>query len=123
MARQDHSDKQPTHWDRHPRMGGEYKKHHFKIEVEYNGRSFKTDYWQPSAKMKVGDLRSCLEMQCMDATYGDLTIDEFYRTLCYENVYECLKAYNGCKETLECFKNLFINPYELGDYLREKYNL
>lgn len=106
-----------------PACGGGYKKHHFKIEMECNGRKFKTDWWQPENKMKVCDLRSCLETLCMDSTYGDMTIDEFNSELCYEKVSECIKAYNGCKEILEYFKDLFINPYELGDYLREKYDI
>lgn len=109
-----------------PAWGGN-KKHHFKIKVSvpYSvvTRDYITDYWQSGEKMKVGDLRSVLETLCSDATYGDMTIDDFNEELCYEKVSECIKAYNGCKETLNAFKNMFINPYKLGDYLREKYVL
>lgn len=103
--------------------GGGYKKHHFKITVECGGRKFTEDYWQPESKMKVSDLRQVLETMCMDATYGDMSIDDFNSELCYEKVSECIKAYNGCVRQLNEFKDMFIDPYELGDWLREKYDL
>ena len=106
-----------------PAWGGGYKKHHFKITIECNGRKFTEDYWQPDEKMKVGDLRQVLETMCMDATYGDMSIDDFNSELCYEKASECIKAYNGCVRQLNEFKDMFIDPYELGDYLREKYGL
>lgn len=106
-----------------PSWGGGYKKHHFKITVEYGGRKFTEDYWQPESKMKVSDLRQVLETMCMDATYGDMSIDDFNSELCYEKVSECIKAYNGCVRQLNEFKDMFIDPYELGDWLREKYDL
>lgn len=106
-----------------PAWGGGYKKHHFRIEVECNEKKFKTDWWQSGEKMKVDNLRSCLETLYMDATYGDMTIDEFNEELCYDKVSECIKAYNGCKETLGHFKDLFIDPDALGEYLREKYDI
>ena len=103
--------------------GGGYKKHHYKITIACDEKNFTSDYWTPDAKMNIRGLREVLEMLCMDATYGDMTIDEFNSELCYEKVSECIKAYNGCKEILENFKSLFINPYDLGDYLREKYEI
>lgn len=106
-----------------PAWGGGYKKHHYKIMVECDGREFTSNYWMPDAKMSVRGLREVLETLCLDATYGDMTIDKFNEELCYEKVSECIKAYNGCKETLENFKNIFIDPHELGNYLREKYDI
>lgn len=105
-----------------PAWGGD-KKHHYKITIEYGGRSFTEDFWTPNAKMRVGGLREALEIFCSEATLGDLTIDEFQSEMAYEKASELLKAYNGCKNTFENFKSLFLDPYELGDYLREKYNL
>jgi hypothetical protein len=106
-----------------PAWGGGHKRHHFKITIECNGRKFTEDYWQPDEKMKVGDLRQVLETMCMDATYGDMSIEDFNSELCYEKVSECIRAYNGCVRQLNEFKDMFIDPYELGDYLREKYGL
>ena len=106
-----------------PSWDGGCKKHHFKIMVECDGNKFTEDFWQPDEKMSVRGLRGVLENLCMEATYGDMSIDDFNSELCYEKVSECIKAYNGCKETLEHFKDLFINPYELGEYLREIYDL
>ena len=105
-----------------PAWGG-IKKHHYKVTIAYRGRSFTDDFWSPNAKMSVGGLREALEIFCSDATLGNLTIDEFQSELSCENASELLKAYNGCKNTFENFKSLFIDPYELGDYIREKFNL
>lgn len=52
-----------------------------------------------------------------------MSIDDFNSELCYEKVSECIRAYNGCVRQLNEFKDMFIDPYELGDYLREKYGL
>ncbi|MGM9777531.1 MAG: hypothetical protein ACI3ZD_04250 [Prevotella sp.] len=106
-----------------PSWGGGYKKHHFKIMVECDGKKFTEDFWQPNEKMSVRGLCEVLENLCMDATYGDKSIDDFNSGLCYEKVSECIRAYNGCKAILEHFKEMFINPYDLGDYLREKYDI
>lgn len=100
-----------------------HKKHHFKITVECGGRKFTEDYWQPDEKMSVPRLREVLDTLCRDATYGDMSIDDFQSEMCYEKVSECIEAYKGCKKTFENFKDLFIDPYELSNYLIEKYNL
>lgn len=106
-----------------PIWGGGHKKHHFKITVECDGKKFTEDFWQADEKMSVIGLREVLENLCMDATYGDMSIDDFNSELCYEKVSECIRAYNGCKNTLEHFKEMFINPYKLGEFLRDKYDL
>lgn len=100
-----------------------YKKHHYKVTIECEGKSFSEDFWCNDAKLSVRNLRESLENICMDATYGDLSIDDFNAELCYESVSECIRAYNGCKRILENFKDMFIDPYKLGDYLREKYDI
>ena len=100
-----------------------YKKHHFAIKVECDGKSFKADYWQPNREMKLRNLISCFEMLCSDATYGEMSIDDFAVELCYEKVTECLRAHKACRETFEGFQKLGIDPDELGDYLRETYDL
>lgn len=106
-----------------PAWGGGYKKHHHKITIVCEGKSFAEDFWCNDAKMNVRQLREVLESLSMEATYGDQSIDDFNSELCYEKASECIKAYNGCKETLEHFKDMFIDPYKLGDYLREKYDI
>lgn len=100
-----------------------YKKHHFGIKIECGGESFTADYWQPNREMKLRDLLSCLELLCSDATYGEMGIDDFAVELCYEKVTECLRAYKACRKTFDGFQKLGIDPYELGDYLRETYDL
>ncbi len=106
-----------------PEWAHGYKKHHFKVTVECDGRKFTEDYWQPDSKMKVSDLRQVLETLCSDAIAGDQSIDDFQSEFGYEKASELIRTYNGCKKTLENFKDLFVNPYELGDYLRERYDL
>lgn len=106
-----------------PVWGGGYQKQHFKITVECEGRKFTEDYWQPNRRMTESDLVQVLEMLCSDAFYGDMTIDEFQQELCYGKVSECIQSYNGCVKTLANFKSMYVNPFKLGDYLRETYNL
>lgn len=71
-----------------PAWGGGYKKHHYKIMIECDGKKFTSDYWTPDSKMNVRELLEVLNMLCMDATYGEYTIDEFNGELCYEKVSE-----------------------------------
>jgi len=110
-----------------PEWAHGYKKHHYKVKVSVpystGQREYTTDYWCNTADLKKRDLYEILETLCCDATYGDMSIDDFNSEMCYEKVSECIRAYNGCKETYEAFKNMFLNPYSLGDYLREKYDL
>lgn len=99
------------------------KKHHFRIKVECDGKSFTADYWQLYREIKLQELLFCFKMLCDDATYGEMDIDDFAVELCYEKVTECLRAYKACRETFEGFQKLGLDPDELGDYLRETYDL
>lgn len=67
-----------------PSWGGGCKKHHFKIMVECDGNKFTEEFWQSDDKMSVRGLRGVLENLCMEATYGDMSIDDFNSELCYE---------------------------------------
>lgn len=100
-----------------------YKKHHFRIKVECDGKSFTADYWQRDREIKLRELLFCFEMLCNDATYGEMNIDDFAQELCYEKVTECIRAHKACRETFDNFQRLGIDPDELGDYLRETYDL
>lgn len=100
-----------------------YKKHHFGIKVECDGKSFTADYWQKDREMTLRNLLSCLEILCSDATYGDMDIDDFAEELCYEKVTECIRAYKACRKTFEDFQKLGLDPDELGDYLMVTYDL
>lgn len=100
-----------------------YKKHHFRIKVECDGKSFTADYWQKDREITLRNLRSCFEMLCSDATYGEMDIDQFAEELQYEKVTECIRAHKACRETFEGFQKLGLGPYEIGDYLRETYDL
>ena len=106
-----------------PQWSHGYKKHHFKITVECDGRKFTEDYWQPDQKMTVRGLREVLECCCSDAISGDMSIDDFQSEFGYEKASELIRVYNACKSTLGKFKYLFIDPYELSNYLREKYDI
>lgn len=100
-----------------------YKKQHFRIKVECDGKSFTADYWQLYREIKLQELLFCLKMLCDDATYGDMDIDDFARELCYDKVTECIRAHKACRETFDGFQKLGLDTYELGDYLRETYDL
>lgn len=100
------------------------KKRHYKITVECGGKKLVADYWQPGENLTLWDLRSCLKTVCNYATYGNMPIEDFSAKFCYDDrVSECTRAYNSCVEALGQFQEMSIDPYKLGDYLREKYDL
>ena len=103
-------------------LGG-VTRHHYAITVVSEGKFFKEDYWCIDSRLKVNQLREVLENLCMDATFGDLTIDEFFSDLGYKKISSCIKAYEGCKRILKGFKDMYIDPERLGKYLREKYSI
>ena len=109
-----------------PFCGGR-KRNHFEILVSvpycYGRRAFISDFWQNDKKMKVTTLREALEIFCSDATSGDMTVEDFKDEFGYEDAEQLFKVYNGCKEVLVNFRHLDLDPYELGNYLREKYDI
>lgn len=109
-----------------PACGGRFR-HHYKvtIAVQYAGgqRAYISDYWQSEKKIRTNDLRSALECYCSDATSGDMSVQDFSEEFGYKDTEQCFRVYNACKEALENFRHLGIDPYELGNYLREKYDI
>ena len=109
-----------------PFCGGR-KKHHFVITVSVESntclRQFSSGFWQGEKKMRVMDLREALECFCSDATSGDMTVEDFKDEFGYEDSTQLLRTYNACKEVLHCFRFMKLDPYGLGNYLREKYEI
>lgn len=58
---------------------------------------------------KAEDVLACL---AMDASYGEMDIDEFYRELGYDSVSKALKALKACKQTADDLNRLY-SPEEL----------
>lgn len=109
-----------------PFCGGS-KRSHFEITVavpfQSGCRAFISGFWQKDKKIKVMDLREALELFCSDATSGDMTVEEFKEEFGYNDADKLFRTYNACKEVLVNFRHLGLDPYELGNYLREKYNI
>lgn len=111
--------------DKHP---------HFLVKVENGRHSHTFDYWG-SVMDYHNDVDSMTEKNCIEAfemfisdcisADQNETIDEFCQEFGYDssNISECIRVYEACKKEMEAWKNFFIDPYELDDWLRETYDL
>lgn len=84
----------------------------YEVELNYNGRTYTTHYTDSVMAYRNGedlDFRQVMECLLLDKSAYDSCrdIDDFQAEFGYEKVSECLKAYNGCKETSEGLERLF----------------
>lgn len=84
----------------------------YEVELNYNGRTYTTSYTDSVMAYRNGkgiDFKQVMECLLLDkSAYDSCTdIDDFQNQFGYEKVSECLKAYNGCKETSEGLERLF----------------
>ena len=84
----------------------------YQIELSYNGRTYTTYYTDSVMAYRNGediDFKRVMECLLLDkSAYDSCTdIDDFQAQFGYEKISECLKAYNGCKETSEALERLF----------------
>lgn len=112
----------------YPTWSKECKKMHHKITVKTDSASHTFDFWNNDRhghKMLAKDLVEAFEFFLSDgiAYANSRDIDDFASEFGYTKVSECLKAYNGCKEACEAWKNFYIDPYDLDNWLREKYDI
>ena len=102
------------------------KRQHQKITIEVDYKKHSFDYWRGLSypeQMKEKELIEAFECFLSDCISGDQTIDDFQSEFGYENVSECIRVYNACKAELEAWKNFFIDPYDLDNWLRDRYDL
>ena len=95
----------------------------YEVELSYKGNSYITDYTDSIMAYRNGEeinFRNVMECLLLDkSAYDSCTdIDDFQREFGYEKVSECLKAYNGCKETSEALDRMFTE--EELEQLREE---
>lgn len=107
--------------DKHP--------HHLvKIEIGCNSHTFDywgsvMDYYNDVDSMTEKDCIEAFEMFLSDCISANQSVDDFQSEFGYENVSECIRVYNACKKELEAWKNFFIDPYDLDNWLRDTYDL
>ena len=97
----------------------------YEVELNYNGRTYTTHYTDSVMAYRNGkdiDFKRVMECLLLDksAYDGCGSIDDFQAEFGYEKVSECLKAYNGCKETSEGLDRLFTE--EELEQLQEEIN-
>ena len=97
----------------------------YEVELNYNGRTYTTYYTDSVMAYRNGegiDFKRVMECLLLDKSAYDSCrdIDDFQAEFGYEKVSECLKAYNGCKETSEGLDRLFTE--EELDQLQEEIN-
>lgn len=100
-----------------------YLMHHYKVTVEVKYRSFTHDHWCEEDKLSKSDLTRLLYSYCLEAIRADRSMEEFFQEICDRPAIECVRIYNSYKRTLDGFKDLFIDPYDLDDCLRVKYGV
>ena len=95
----------------------------YEVELNYNGKTYTTYYTDSVVAYRNGkniDFKQVMECLLLDkSAYDSCTdIDDFQAEFGYEKVSECLKAYNGCKETSEGLERLFTEE-ELNQLQKE----
>lgn len=98
----------------------------YEVELNYKGNSYITYYTDSVMAYRNGediDFERVMECLLLDkSAYDSCTdIDDFQAQFGYEKVSECLKAYNGCKETSEALDRMFTE--EELEQLREEFEL
>ena len=98
---------------------------HYLLELYYNANTYVFDYTDSVMAYKNGEdlnYRNVMECLLLDKSAYDSCrdIDDFQAEFGYEKVSECLKAYNGCKETSEGLERLFTE--EELEQLQEEIN-
>lgn len=112
-------------WDKK----GKTDHHHHKVTFKIGCKEHTFDYWsgllcyKGSTVMTDNDMIAAFEDFISECISADQSIDDFQSEFGYENVSECIRIYNACKESLEAWKNFFIDPYDLDNWLRDTYDL
>lgn len=84
----------------------------YEVELNYKGNTYTTYFtdsvmaYRNNEELNFKHVMYCLLLD--KSAYDNCTdIDDFQHEFGYEKVSECLKAYNGCKETSEGLDRLF----------------
>lgn len=84
----------------------------YNMELSFNGESYEftyTDSVMAYRNCEEPDFKNVMKCLLLDKSAYDSCedIDDFQGQFGYEKVSECLKAYNGCKETSEALDRVF----------------
>ena len=98
----------------------------YEVELNYNGETYTTHYTDSAMAYRNGegiDFKQVMECLLLDKSAYDncRDIDDFQAEFGYEKVSECLKVYNGCKETSEALDRIFTE--EELEQLQEEFEL
>lgn len=112
----------------YPKWSKGFKKVHHKITVKTDRASHTFDFWNNDRnghRMSAQNLVEAFEMFLSDGISYDNSrdIDDFAAEFGYEKVSDLLDAWNGCKAAFEAWEEFSIDPYDLDNWLREKYDL
>lgn len=103
--------------------------HHHIVTFKIDFKSHSFDFWsgmglyQDTTVMSDKGMIKAFENFLSDCIAANQSIDDFQSEFGYENVSDCIRTYNACKEELEAWKNFFIDSYDLDNWLRETYDL
>ena len=105
--------------------GEKYQKEHHRIFVRVGDLRTQFEFYCNTSEMKPQDLREAFYFFLGDGiAYKNANdIDDFQSEFGYEDVSECKKVYEGCKRAWYKWEDFGIDPYNLSNWMQEKYDL
>ena len=105
--------------------GTEYVKQQHEVSVWIDYAHVEFNFYCNDYELGEDGLREAFYYFLSDgiAYVNSRDIDDFQSEFGYKNVSECIRVYKACKDELEAWKNFFIDPYDLDNWLRETYDL
>ncbi len=102
---------------------------HHMVTIQIDGKRHTFDFWsglndyRDNTKMSDMDMLSAFEMFLGDVTAADQSIAGFQQEFGYDNIKECIDVYNQCLAELNAWRQFWIDPYQLRDWLITTYDL
>lgn len=112
-----------------PAWDSKRQHHHHIVTVKIGRKSHSFDFWsgmgcyRNTTNMSEKDMIEAFESFLSECIAADQSIDDFQSEYGYEKASECIRVYNACKESLEAWKDFFIDPYDLDNWLRVTYDV
>ena len=106
--------------------GGNYIKSQNRVTITANGKRCSFMYYcSTNSEWNEQEYANAVWCFCLDATsyLNSRDIDGFASEFDYTKVSEAVRVYNACKKAADKFKALGLDPFDLSDYLSEKYDL
>lgn len=107
--------------------GEEYVKQHHNVTVYIGDKWTEFDFYCNDGELGEDGLREAFYFFLSDGiAYNNARdIDDFASEFGYTKVSECIKAYDGCKDSWENWQAICgdIDTYDLSNWLQETYDL